>query len=108
MGWPRAKENWWEQQSASRTWHFFSIFPSGEQPPPKTLPVVMDPTVPQKPTPNSHFYPFIHDISKLGYTVMNQSGFPEAGSMHGHGYPIFLPSQSLSKGKRYLQNPSWE
>lgn len=51
---------------------------------------------------------FIHDIYKLGDTGMNQSGFPEAGSMDGHGYPIFLPSQSLSKWKRYHQNPCWE
>lgn len=30
MGWPRAKENWWEQQSASRTWHSSSFFPMRE------------------------------------------------------------------------------
>lgn len=75
---------------------------------PQNSPYGMDPTVPQKPTPNSQFYPFIHDISELGDTVMSQSGFPEAGSMDGYGFPTFLLSQSLSKGKRYLQNPSWE
>lgn len=108
MVWPRAKESWWEQQSASRTQQFFSIFPSREQPHLKILPMGMDPTVPQKPTPNSHFYPLIRGIYKLGDTVMNQSGFLEASSTDGHGYPIFLPSQSLSKGKRYHENPSWE